>query len=113
MQRTENKLIVISCDFCGVDWDEVIPMVEGHHGSILCLDCLKLGLAKNAPQAEPFQCTLCLQHRIASTAAYRPSPLAPTANPNAYACISCIKQTARAFDKDPDIDWKWDKKIGG
>ena len=29
------------------------------------------------------------------------------ANPDAAICLDCIKQAAKAFDRDPDVDWKW------
>ena len=38
--------IVIVCDFCRRDWDGQEAMIEGHHGSVLCLECLKKGLAE-------------------------------------------------------------------
>ena len=41
MQREEDGGIVISCDFCGTDWDEVVPMIEGHRGSVICLSCVE------------------------------------------------------------------------
>ena len=44
MQREEPDGIVILCDFCRRDWDGQEPMIEGHHGSIICLQCLKLAL---------------------------------------------------------------------
>lgn len=106
MQRTEDGGIVISCDFCGTDWDEVIPMIEGHHGSTLCLDCLQAALDQTQPAAQAFPCTLCLRDLPADTARWQPSPLPPSANPSAAACGECLSQAAGTFSKDPDVDWK-------
>lgn len=114
MQRTEDGGIVISCDFCGSDWDEVKPMIEGHHGSVLCLECLAsaLELAKptqvatdTAVGVQP-ACTMCLQEPEQGKAQWIPDPRPVGANPTALICIDCINQAAGTFSKDPDIDWK-------
>ncbi len=109
MQRTEEGLIVISCDFCGTDWDEVLPMIEGHHGSVLCLECLKQSLTQQVEAAVSFECTLCLQHRPEGTIAWTPMDRPAAANPRAMACAGCLKQAAGTFSRDPDVDWKWDR----
>jgi hypothetical protein len=111
MQRTEQGFIIISCDFCGTDWDEVKPMIEGHHGSVVCLECLRLALDQQATSENKYDCTLCLRTLPGSKAAYRPPrgedvPLPVGANPIAVACESCINQAAGTFSKDPDVDWK-------
>lgn len=110
MQRTEDGFIIISCDFCGLDWDEVIPMIEGHHGSVLCLECLKKALAEKAPAVVKVDCTLCLQPKEEGVVVWTPSNRSPAANPRAMACDPCLKQAAGTFSKDKDIDWKWDRK---
>jgi hypothetical protein len=108
MQRHEAGGVIISCDFCFTDWDPetgLPPMSEGHHGSVLCLDCLKIALEKAAPLGEPFNCTLCLREQLPATLpAYR----SPT-RPHAVACEECIHQAAKVFSRDPDVDWKWKK----
>lgn len=109
MQRTETDGIVISCDFCGVDWDEVLPMIEGHHGSIICLSCLKTALEQKSPAIHEFDCTLCLLHHPKETVCWIPTAHPTAANPKATACQSCINQAAGTFSKDPDVDWKWDR----
>ncbi|MCE9589871.1 MAG: ClpX C4-type zinc finger protein [Planctomycetes bacterium] len=106
MQRTEDGGIVISCDFCGTDWDEVRPMIEGHHGSVICLDCLKLAVVQAAPAEGKYSCPLCLRDNIPATLPRWSHP----SHPNAIACEECIHQAARAFHKDPDVDWKWERK---
>ncbi|QDU34653.1 ClpX C4-type zinc finger [Poriferisphaera corsica] len=110
MQREENGYIVISCDFCGTDWDEVIPMIEGHHGSIICLSCLQTALDAAAPAEEEFDCAMCLQNKPVGTKHWQHSN--PTSseglNENAHICWDDIRQAAKAFHKDKDIDFKWD-----
>ena len=32
----------VLCDFCGREWTEQVPMIEGHQGSCLCANCLTL-----------------------------------------------------------------------
>lgn len=112
MQRTEDGGIVISCDFCGTDWDEVKPMIEGHHGSVLCLACLQTALEQAGPgdggmAAEAqLACTMCLQEPEQDKARWAPTPRLAGANPIALICTDCIHQAAGTFSKDPDIDWK-------
>jgi len=106
MQRTEPEGIVISCDFCGTDWDEVLPMIEGHQGSILCLACLKLATDQIAPAEDSFKCTLCLMEQDAQTAVWQHPDKPTAANPDAALCHSCMKQAMGAFSKDPDTDYK-------
>lgn len=109
MQRTEDGYIIISCDFCGTDWDEVRPMIEGHHGSVLCLECLKTLLGTLTPAAEKFQCTMCLRSKPAGTPQWRPArpPDAPPPglNCDAVICHDCVEQAADTYTRDQDIDW--------
>lgn len=108
MQRTEDGGVIISCDFCGVDWDPQtgLPfMTEGHHGSVICLECVKLALRHAAKGGAAFPCTLCLQERTADTVRW-----CSTSKPAAIACAACINQAARVLSKDPDVGWKWDGK---
>lgn len=104
MQRTENGFIIISCDYCGTDWDEVKPMIEGHRGSVLCLNCLKVALTDLQPAAERFFCNLCVREHIPAGTPRWTSPARGT-----HACESCVKQAAVAFSRDPDVDWTWDR----
>jgi len=111
MQRTENGYIIISCDFCGTDWDEVIPMIEGHRGSILCLACMKVAISNTASEELPYECTMCRREQLGAKAHWRPereegATLLPGANPFAVACESCLNQASGTFSKDPDVDWK-------
>ena len=104
MQRTESEGIVISCDFCGTDWDEVLPMIEGHHGSVLCLKCLKLALAQQQAGEKKYRCTLCLRENIPGTL-----PHWSGIRPQATVCQECIEQAARGFSRDPEVDFQWHK----
>lgn len=100
MQRQDPDGVVISCDFCASDWDQVRPMIEGHRGSVLCLDCLRQALDQAAPASHDFDCTLCLQHRPAGRKFWR--------HRNAAVCYDCIRLAAKTFHKDPDTDFRWD-----
>lgn len=112
MQRTEDGLIIISCDFCGTDWDEVLPMIEGHHGSVLCLECLKLALDQLADTGDQkLECTMCIRPVAQAKRHWRPVrdaavALPAGANPQALICEGCVNQAAGTFSKDPDVDWK-------
>ena len=115
MQRTEPDGIIISCDFCGTDWDPYDesnprPMIEGHLGSIVCLECVKLALAEMSPRAGDFRCTMCIiegiKPEVPRWAHPAPTP-SPGLNPDALICKPCIHQAAGRFSKDPDVPWKW------
>lgn len=112
MQREEDGGVVISCDFCGTDWDEVRPMIEGHHGSVLCLDCLKFAMAMSQPAEADFSCTMCLRPHEAGENVWRHPDKPDDANPDACLCNGCRKQAAGTFSKDPDVDWKRDGSGG-
>jgi hypothetical protein len=104
MQREEPEGIIISCDFCTRDWDGQEAMIEGHHGSILCLECLKLALVEQLARPGKFKCTLCLRFNM-------PPEMPRWSNaehPNATACQECIYQAAKAFHKNKDIPFRWD-----
>ncbi len=110
MQRTEDGGIVISCDFCGTDWDEELIMIEGHKGSVLCLACLRRALEEAQPADEAFKGTLCLSEKPVGTRRWRhpdPKP-SPGLNPDAPLCWDCIRLAAKGFHKDPDVDFRWD-----
>jgi hypothetical protein len=106
MHRIENNALIVSCDYCGTDWDGASPVIEGHRGAIICLECLKLALSTLAIGENPFKCTLCLRESIPASVPRFNHPN----HPETFACKSCIHQTAEVFDKDPDIDWKWENK---
>ena len=104
MQRTIDDGIVIACDFCGTEWDQVRPMIEGHRGSILCLDCLRLAESEMAAGPDPFKCTLCLRDLPQDVPSWRHRQKPQAANPDAALCADCLKQATRAFADDPEVD---------
>lgn len=116
MQRFEEGGVVISCDFCSTDWDEVLPMIEGHRGSfpapgVICLECVKVALREVAiaPEDAPptYACTLCRQQEISKAV---PRWVGPAkVDPPAMVCRDCLRQAAGAFHKDKDVDWQWDE----
>jgi hypothetical protein len=110
MQRTEDGGIVISCDYCGTDWDEQLPMIEGHRGSVLCLECLKCALDNARPADDTIDCALCLSASPAGTKHWRHPDPKPSdgLNPDAILCWDCIRLAAKGYHKDPDIDFRWD-----
>jgi hypothetical protein len=115
MQRETPEGIIISCDFCGRDWDpydteQALPMTEGHHGSVICLACLRHALEQAAPADGEVPCTLCLQHKPPGTRAWSHPAAEPSAgrNPAAEVCWSCIRLAAKTFHKDSDVDFRWD-----
>ena len=80
-------------------------MMEGHHGSVVCLECLKCALAEARSAGADFSCTMCLQPRPAGTAHW-----SDPARPQAVICRECIHLAARTYHRDPDVDWTWDGK---
>jgi hypothetical protein len=107
MQRETAEGIVLACDFCQRDWDGQEAMIEGHHGSIICLVCLKRALEELKAGDEKYKCTLCLRFNIPASLAKWSHP----EHPEAIACRDCIVQSAGTFSKSPHTDWKWDRKI--
>ena len=115
MQRTTDDGIIISCDFCGTDWDafdqeQLNPMSEGHHGSVICLNCTKRALDEAAPSDKEFKCTLGLTDHEAGEVCWRHPDPTPSdgLNKHAVAHWDNIRQAGRGFGKDPDIDYQWE-----
>ncbi|MAT81161.1 MAG: hypothetical protein CMJ29_05890 [Phycisphaerae bacterium] len=97
----------ILCDFClRATWSLDIPSVEGHHGSILCAECLEqawksLVMEKGgAAGEEGWTCTMCLEAREAPW-------WCSSLNDQARVCRRCTKQAAGALHKSKD--WAWEK----
>lgn len=104
MQRSEDDGIIISCDFCGGDWDPLTglpPMTEGHRGSAMCLTCLVRALPESELAGASFDCTLCLQHRDPGARHWR-------GDRGLMVCWPCVRLAAKTFHKDRDIDFRWD-----
>ena len=108
MQRHESGLVIIARDFCGADWDEVLPMIEGHHGSVICLECFRRARTALAPGDVGIHCTLCLRDLPADHPHWRHPSRPDTANAHAVTCDECIDQAAGTFDKDSDVPWSKD-----
>jgi hypothetical protein len=104
MQRAEPEGIVISCDFCRRDWDGAAPMIEGHRGSILCLECCQKALQEQAALPDKYACTLCLRFNIPAVLPRWRNPQ----HPEAIACQECLYQAARAFSRNKDVDFTFD-----
>ena len=103
MQREDPEGIVIVCDFCRRDWDGQEAMIEGHHGSILCLECMKTALKEQACGTEKFKCTMCLRFNIPPEL-----PRWSKAGSDAIACQECLYQAARTFGRNKELGWKFD-----
>ncbi len=103
MQRNAADGIIISCDFCGTDWDGQAAMVEGHHGAVICLECVKKALSAVVIGADKYECTLCLRHNIPASLPRWTNSL----RPQAVVCQECLHQAAKALSKAPHAQWKW------
>jgi hypothetical protein len=94
----------VLCDFCGAEWTETLPMVEGHQGSTICGRCLseacRAVLVRKQGAAEAgAKCTMCLENRP------EPGWRSPT-RPEAVACKRCINQSAAILAKDKEMGWE-------
>ena len=107
MQRKTDHGIVIACDFCGTDWDQILPMIEGHRGSVICLECVKLALDGVAAVDTAVECTMCLRPLQAGSPRWRRSQVPEHANAEAAICADCLKQAAGAFSKDREVPFDW------
>ncbi len=76
-------------------------MIEGHKGSIICLQCMQKALENLAQHAGEFKCELCQQEQLPQETPRWHSP-----DSDVVACKGCISQAAGTFSKDPDVDWK-------
>ena len=112
MQKEINDGIIIACDFCGTDWDQIKPMVEGHRGSVICLACVRSALTALAGNPDECVCTLCLGTHPAGTPTWRQLAAAEGANGDAVACDACIRQAAEAFGKDRSVDFSYEANDG-
>lgn len=94
----------VLCDFCRCEWTLDLPLIEGHHGSCICGDCLATAyrsvvLAGRDDAISGYRCTMCLEAR--SDPCFR----SQTA-PDAFVCRRCIKLGATALERDPDHTWR-------
>jgi hypothetical protein len=113
MQRTEEDGVIISCDFCGIDWDQQLAMIEGHRAQfpapgVICLECIKIACDKIA--ALPGDVYACIMCRLQEIEATKPRWQGQRdCDPPSFICRDCLNQGAIALDKDPDVDWSRDK----
>ena len=100
----------ILCDFCHAEWVEELPLVEGHHGSVVCGKCLTVAY-RAVVQAginsgpEGSKCTMCLETR--DEPAWQ-SPMYP----EAVICKRCINLAAGALSKDKESGWVRPARVG-
>ena len=102
----------VVCDFCHREWAEDVPMIEGHHGSCLCGNCLTLAYAEvvvNGGSTAPpeFTCPMCLEKtpdRAAMGRADEPAWQSPLYE-EAVICRRCINLAAASLGKDKDYNW--------
>ncbi|MGD9689862.1 MAG: ClpX C4-type zinc finger protein [Phycisphaerales bacterium] len=92
------------CDFCRRAWAEDRPMVEGHHGSLICASCLTVAYSAVVHQSSGADlaggtCTMCLEPRD------EPQWQSPL-HPEARVCRRCIKQSAGVLEHDEEFAWK-------
>ncbi len=94
--------ISFACDFCGRAWDGAGPMVEGHRGSLICGDCLRVAFSEvvllegGEPSPEP--CVMCLEVR-------KDRVWASPAREDVRICRRCANQSARVLAKDKEMGW--------
>jgi len=98
------------CDFTGRPWDGTFPMVEGHQGSLISGEALRVAfvdvvLLGNDSKPPGATCVMCLEVRH-DPGWQSPVPVPPREE-GAVICRRCIRQSATRLDKDPD--WQWSK----
>ncbi len=105
-QRIEPEGLIVSCDFCGTDWDGASPIIEGHRGALICLECLKRALGELQRAEDAYKCVLCLRDGLPAIL-----PRFEHENrPGVFGCKGCIEQAADVFDRDADVPWTWESR---
>ncbi|RLS88174.1 MAG: hypothetical protein DWI10_09375 [Planctomycetota bacterium] len=97
----------VLCNFCHQPWDPddpSRPLIEGHHGSHLCGECLSLAYQAIVHEGqnlrvEGLPCSMCLEQR--DDECWRSAEF-----PDVCLCRRCIKQGATALEKDKEYTWK-------
>ncbi len=107
------RMTDVLCDFCRREWTEAVPMIEGHHGSCMCGNCLALAYAEvvvagsdTAPR--DFSCPMCLEagkDREALGRGDEPGWSSPV-HEEAVICRRCIELAVQSLEKDKDSGWK-------
>lgn len=96
----------VLCDFCHREWNEDIPMIEGHQGSCICGNCLATAHAEVVVNGSDgalreFGCPMCLETRQDREALGRgdePGWQSPLYE-DAVICKRCIELAAKAAKK--------------
>jgi len=93
----------ILCDYCHrAAWAAEEPCVEGHQGSIVCGECLTLAYSDLVLQKTERKaigaCRMCLEDR-------EDSSWHGIADPTAFICKRCVKQSAGVLQKSTHWDW--------
>ncbi|MEO1279220.1 MAG: hypothetical protein AAFV77_09710, partial [Planctomycetota bacterium] len=89
-------------------WDGSFPMVEGHQGSLISGDALRVAytevvLMGNDSMPAGSTCVMCLEARD-EPGWKSPVPVAHHEG-GAIICRRCIRQSATRLHKDADWDW--------
>jgi hypothetical protein len=105
------------CDFCHRPWtDDAIPMIEGHRGSIVCGNCLRVAYRAMIVDEEPTppdhgagdegpECVMCLERR-----SHREPMWGSPMFAEAWICRRCARLAAQAIEKDKTFDWRRPEK---
>ena len=95
----------ILCDFCHrAVWAMGLPCIEGHHGSVICGDCLKVAwldvVEMNGGDGQDDRdCTMCLAcHDV-------PIWESPV-HAGAIICRRCVKMAGVTLRRDGDYQWE-------
>ena len=95
----------ILCDFCHrAVWAMGLPCIEGHHGSVICGDCLKVAwldvVEMNGGDGQADRdCTMCLAcHDV-------PIWESPV-HAGAIICRRCVKMAGVTLRRDGDYQWE-------
>lgn len=98
------------CDFTGRSWDGSFPLVEGHQGSLICGDALRIAFTEvvllgHDSKPAGATCVMCLEQRD-DPGWQSPVPTGDREE-GAVICRRCIRQSSTRLEKDPD--WGWTK----
>lgn len=101
----------VLCDFCHRAWTDDVAMIEGHHGSCICGNCLtiaytELVMHEQNSTGDDFACTMCLETGEDREAMNRSEPgwRSPMYS-EAAICRRCVKLAAGALTKDKESGW--------
>ena len=102
--RTTSNRGTSSATSANGPWEMDIPSIEGHHGSVFCVECLeqawdRLVVEKEEIPSDPeWKCCMCLESND--------GPWWQSSLREARVCRRCVKQSAGVLHKSKDWDWK-------